>query len=93
MPYDLQTRISPHLSKFASSSIDISDGLAQDLQHLCINSKCGAYVNLNLLPLSSICKHLIKQKKIQLKKIFFVLTLLYAREFYLLILEHTLNQS
>jgi len=67
---DLQTRISPHLNKIASSSIDISDGLARDLHHLCINSKCGAFVNLNLLPLSSICKRLIKQKKIKLINIF-----------------------
>ena len=67
---DLQTRISPYLSKIATSSIDISDGLAQDLQHLCANSKYGAFVNLNLLPLSSICKTLVKQKKIQLKNIF-----------------------
>ena len=67
---DIQTRFSPYLSKIASSSIDISDGLAQDLQHLCTNSRCGALVDLNSLPLSSICKTLIKQKKIQLKNIF-----------------------
>ena len=33
-----------YLNRIASASIDISDGLAQDLQHLCINSKCGAFV-------------------------------------------------
>jgi len=58
------------LKKIASASIDISDGLAQDLQHLCTNSKCGAFVDLNLLPLSSICKSLIKKKKIKLTNIF-----------------------
>ena len=67
---ELQTRISPYLSEIASASIDISDGLAQDLKHLCTNSKCGALVNLNLLPLSSICKILIKKKKIRLINIF-----------------------
>ena len=56
--------------KIANSSIDISDGLAQDLQHICNNSKCGALVNLNLLPLSTICKYLIKKKKIHIKNIF-----------------------
>lgn len=67
---DLPIKISPYLHKFASSSIDISDGLVQDLQHLCFNSKHGASINLNLLPLSLICKNLIKQKKIKLKNIF-----------------------
>ena len=67
---DLQTKMSPYLRKIASSSIDISDGLAQDLQHLCNNSKCGAFINLNLLPLSSFCKNLLNSKKIKLKNIF-----------------------
>ena len=67
---DLPTRVSPYLSKIASSSIDISDGLAQDLQHLCSNSRCGAFVDLNLLPLSSVCRNLIKRKKIKLTNIF-----------------------
>ena len=67
---NLQTKISPYLRKIASSSIDISDGLAQDLQHLCNNSKCGAFINLDSLPLSSFCKNLLKRKKIKLKNIF-----------------------
>ena len=67
---DLQTKVSPYLRMVASASIDISDGLAQDLQHICSNSKCGAYVDLNLLPLSSFSKILIKKKKIKLINIF-----------------------
>ena len=67
---ELQTRITPYLNRIASASIDISDGLAQDLQHLCINSKCGAFVDLNLLPLSSTCKSLVNKKKIKLTNIF-----------------------
>ena len=67
---NLQTQISPYLRKIASASIDISDGLSQDLHHLCTNSKCGAFVNLDLLPLSSVCKNLIKKKKIKLRNIF-----------------------
>jgi len=62
--------ITPYLSKIASSSIDISDGLIQDLQHLCNNSKCGAFINLDLLPVSSNCKKLIKNGKIELKNFF-----------------------
>ena len=44
--------------------------MAHDLKHLCDNSKCGAFINLNFLPLSLKCKLLIRNKKIHLKKIF-----------------------
>ena len=37
---NLQIRFSRYLQDIASSSIDISDGLSQDLHHLCNNSKC-----------------------------------------------------
>ena len=67
---DLQSKISLHLKKIASSSIDISDGLGQDLQHICLNSKCGAFVDLNLLPLSPFCKNLLMKKRIKLTEIF-----------------------
>ena len=67
---DIPFWISPYLNKIATSSIDISDGLGQDLQHLCISSDCGAFVNLDLLPLSFQCNSLIQDKKIKLKKIF-----------------------
>ena len=67
---DIQIKISPYLQQIASSSIDISDGLAQDLQHLCSASEYGAFVDLNFLPLSSICKILVKKKIINLKDIF-----------------------
>ena len=67
---NLQYKLSPYLSTFASSAIDISDGFVQDLKHLCTNSNCGAIINLNLLPLSSSIKNLLKLKKIKLKNIF-----------------------
>ena len=58
------------MKKIATSSIDISDGLSADLQHLCSSSKHGALVNLDQLPLSHKTSYLIKRKKIQLKEIF-----------------------
>ena len=67
---DLQTQFSLKLNKFASASIDVSDGLAQDLNHICVNSNLGAEINLDYLPISSISRLLIKKGKIKLKKIF-----------------------
>ena len=66
----LQHRLVPYLHKVASSSIDVSDGLAQDLQHLCVNSKCGAFIDLDLLPFSRICQKMIDRRKIKLENIF-----------------------
>ncbi len=39
-------------ARFASAGLDISDGLAQDLGHLCRASGTGAELGLSLLPLS-----------------------------------------
>ena len=67
---DLPIKIAPFLCKIATASIDISDGLMQDLKHICKNSKCGASINLNNLPLSSPCKKAISKKKVNLRNIF-----------------------
>ncbi|PPI88393.1 thiamine-phosphate kinase [Candidatus Pantoea edessiphila] len=41
------------LRYIASSAIDISDGLISDLGHILDSSNCGAYINLDDIPLSS----------------------------------------
>ena len=40
------------LKGLASSMIDVSDGLAQDLGHILDASKVGAKINLNQLPIN-----------------------------------------
>jgi thiamine-monophosphate kinase len=40
------------LAGTATSCIDISDGLLQDLGHLCLASRCGALVELERIPLA-----------------------------------------
>ncbi len=44
---------SHHLIDIATASIDISDGLAADLDHICRNSSCGIEVFVDQIPLSS----------------------------------------
>lgn len=38
------------LSEYVSAGIDISDGLLADLGHICAQSKCGAIINLDAVP-------------------------------------------
>ena len=47
----------------AHAAIDISDGLAQDLQHILLESQVGARLNLSALPLSSTLKHRLGQEQ------------------------------
>ena len=47
------------ISKFSTSMIDISDGLISDLQHLCIQSKLGAKINLDKIPVKNDIKKLL----------------------------------
>ena len=49
----------------ASSMIDISDGLAQDLGHILKASHLGAHLQLDKLPLSEALRHLPNQQKWQ----------------------------
>ena len=67
---EIPHKITPFLNKIASSSIDISDGLGQDLKNLCINSKHGAHIDLNLLPISKKLANLINLNKLNLRNVF-----------------------
>lgn len=40
----------PHLQAYATSAIDISDGLSADLNHICVASHVGVCLNLNSIP-------------------------------------------
>ncbi|CAL4326515.1 thiamine-phosphate kinase [Buchnera aphidicola] len=50
------------LKKIANAAIDISDGLISDLNHILKNSQCGANININKLPISTILKENFKRK-------------------------------
>jgi thiamine-monophosphate kinase len=58
--------ISRLLRGFASSCIDLSDGLLADLQHILDASKMGAHINTHTIPLSPILKKLHHDKALEL---------------------------
>lgn len=45
------------LRLFATAAIDISDGLSADLNHICVQSKVGACLMLDSLPVHPLLKH------------------------------------
>ncbi|CAH58227.1 thiamine-monophosphate kinase [Ehrlichia ruminantium] len=47
------------INQIASSCIDISDGLIQDMEHICHASNVGASIYLNKIPLSNETKEII----------------------------------
>jgi len=63
---ELPIKFSKFLYKFSNSSIDISDGIFQDLNHLLDYSKKGASINIEKIPLSKQLKQLIQSKKLNL---------------------------
>ena len=67
---ELPFEFSKNLYKFASSAIDLSDGLIKDLNSLCLASKCGANIDFKSLPFSRNITKLAAIKKINLKDVF-----------------------
>ena len=60
--YDLpqpRIKLGININKIASSCIDISDGLIQDMEHICHSSKVGIQIYLDKIPLSSEAKKII----------------------------------
>ena len=53
----------------ASAAMDVSDGLIQDLEHLCSASNLGAIINWPRLPLSKPVEHLLSKKIIPISVI------------------------
>jgi len=47
-----QISVAKYIAKFATSCIDISDGLIADLSHITELSNCGAMINVDALPIS-----------------------------------------
>jgi len=63
---ELPIKFSKFLYKFSNSSIDISDGIFQDLNHLLDYSKKGASINIEKIPLSKQLEQLIQSKNLNL---------------------------
>ena len=49
------------LSRFATSCIDISDGIAKDLKNIMKESKCGANVHIDQIPFNKILNKIVKR--------------------------------
>lgn len=52
------------LSKFATSCIDVSDGIAKDLKNIISESKCGANIYLDKIPFNKILNRIIKRNNL-----------------------------
>ncbi|HSL05162.1 MAG TPA: thiamine-phosphate kinase [Nitrospiraceae bacterium] len=50
--------------RFATSAIDISDGLSGDLRHICKDSHVGVELDLSALPLSKACRAYAASRKL-----------------------------
>lgn len=58
--------LAPLLQQFATSAIDISDGLGADLGHICNASGVGALLNLNAIPIHPLVKQYLGHNAVDL---------------------------
>jgi thiamine-monophosphate kinase len=65
----IQIKLAKKLLNFANTSIDISDGLINDLSKMINNQKLSFSINENKIPVSNILSKTIKQKKIKKVKL------------------------
>ncbi len=56
-----RTELGQELAAFATSAIDISDGLLAEMNHVCKASSVGAVIQYHALPLSSSAKNILKK--------------------------------
>ncbi len=55
----LRWQFAQEIKKIAHAAIDVSDGLAQDLEHILLQSHVGATIHTNKLPISSFLQNLV----------------------------------
>jgi thiamine-monophosphate kinase len=56
-----QLKIALKLSPYINSMIDISDGLAPEIKHICTQSKCGAIIYKDKIPISDEIRNAAKK--------------------------------
>ncbi len=57
------------ISKLANSMIDVSDGVASDLGHICIESNLGAVIDESQLPVTELFKNYCKEFNLDFEKL------------------------
>ncbi|CEG57492.1 thiamine-phosphate kinase [Legionella fallonii] len=58
--------LTPILRSYASSAIDISDGLSADLNHICVSSGVGACLTKNLIPTHALLNKYLAEQGVDL---------------------------